>query len=710
MLEWVPPVSPDAAGGAHPSEEPSVVAQVDHRVQVGVVGHPVLGDIADVALLPAEDLGNEIRCEAHEMTQGERLALPSRPAGQVATETGPVLGEWIPIEIGGEHGVGSSDHGFDSRPDRRPDRGGTRVGAPRAGRGVDRVVGDRGCLPRAPGQPVRNLVRRTPRSDRLCGVLRIWVGRYDPLGERRADRGGCGEDLCGHRYLHGERCDVAVTPGSSVQRRRLRAQWQIPHPGGHRTHLLCRLGGGAADASTRWAKMSAVPIPPDDRAPGDLDPEETRRRLESLFGEKLGEQPSPDAPAETPSPLARPPRNLPVTPPAQQRAQYHVAAPDTPGSGTGDAQPAGVAARSGGPAAQRNRRGAPPASTRSGPEPAPTERGSRRRRGRHGVPLPLPKAKWFRPKLRWFTLYLPLLVLLVVLGGGWWAWRTFDTIDRVDLGDALTPATGAVSNYLIVGSDSRANIGADDPDAAAFGPEVKGERADTLILMRVGDGAPTMMSVPRDLWVTNAATGRQGRVNGAIAKGRANLVRTVTGALDVTVQHYVEVDFVSFAGIVDAMGGITIDFPHPAFDRHSGLRIDKAGPNLLDGRQALAYVRSRHYTEIIDGKERTDPTGDLGRQQRQQTFIRTVLKSAGDTRNPITLARIAAAGGKGSKVDDTFGLMDAWRLVRGLSDGAPESLVLPTTPARKGGAAVLLMDQAAAPAVLARFRERADGT
>lgn len=449
--------------------------------------------------------------------------------------------------------------------------------------------------------------------------------------------------------------------------------------------------------------MWLVPVPPDDRAPGDLDPEATRRRLEALYGEALPGGGTPDGTptaSKPPSPVGRPPRNQPVTPPAQQRAQYHVAAPDPAAPGDTTAQPPTRPART------RGRQPAGPASPKAPDRSEPQTR----RRGRRGPKPPLPKAKWFRPKLRWFTLYLPLLLLLVVAGAAFWAWRTFDTIDRVSLGDALTPAAGRSSNYLIVGSDSRANIDQSAPDAAAFGPDVAGERADTLILMRVGEGTPTMMSVPRDLWVTNAATGRQGRVNGAIAKGRANLVRTVTDALDVTVQHYVEVDFVSFAAIVDAMGGITIDFPHPAFDRNSGLRIEHAGPNLLDGPQALAYVRSRHYTEIVDGKERTDPTGDIGRQQRQQTFIRTVLETAGDTRNPVTLARIAAAGGKGSKVDDTFGLLDAWRLVRGLSAGTPESVVLPTRPARKGGAAVLLLDDAAAPPVLARFRDAAGGT
>ena len=159
-------------------------------------------------------------------------------------------------------------------------------------------------------------------------------------------------------------------------------------------------------------------------------------------------------------------------------------------------------------------------------------------------------------------------------------------------------------------------------------------------MLRVSPDKAEMMSIPRDLWVTNAATGRKGKINGAYNQGPANLVRTVTSSLGIPVNHYIEVNFVSFGGIVDAMGGITIDFPHPAFDRNSGLNVITSGPVRLDGTGALAYVRSRHYTEVIDGKPVADPTADLGREARQQQFIRTVLSDVGSTRNPVTLAQI----------------------------------------------------------------------
>lgn len=312
-------------------------------------------------------------------------------------------------------------------------------------------------------------------------------------------------------------------------------------------------------------------------------------------------------------------------------------------------------------------------------------------------------ARALRPKWRWLFLYLPLVLVLAVLATLGWAWFRFDSLYRVDLGDALAAPSGGAVNYLLVGSDSRQGVTEQTPNAGVIGPGVSGRRADTIIVLRVGKGTATMMSIPRDLWVTNVKTGRAGRINAAYNDSPANLVRTVTTNLGIPIHHYLEVDFISFSGMVDAMGGVTIPFEHPALDHHSGLNIIGTGPVRLDGTQALAYVRSRHYVEIIGGKEVADPTADLGRQQRQQTFIRTVLQEVGDTRNPWTLMRIVGAAADGTRVDDTFGLGDAVSLARNLAGVEPESVVLPTKGARKGRASVLVLQSAAAAPVLATF-------
>jgi LCP family protein required for cell wall assembly len=265
---------------------------------------------------------------------------------------------------------------------------------------------------------------------------------------------------------------------------------------------------------------------------------------------------------------------------------------------------------------------------------------------------------------------------------------------------------GSGTNYLIVGSDSRAGVNPNDPNAGAIiGADAPaGQRSDTILVLRVQGGQSRMLSIPRDLYVTIAETGATDRVNSAYNGGPGRLIKTVQDSLGIPINRYVEVDFVTFAGLVDALGGITINFPNPAVDDHSGLNVQQSGPVKLDGTQALAYVRSRYYTEIINGQPVRDGTADLGRIQRQQEFLRTVLSKAGHSHNPITLLRMGSAVSSGLRVDDKMSMVDAMKLAWRMGRLHPESVALPTTPfTTSGGAAVLKMADGA-DAALAQFR------
>lgn len=291
-----------------------------------------------------------------------------------------------------------------------------------------------------------------------------------------------------------------------------------------------------------------------------------------------------------------------------------------------------------------------------------------------------------------------MLLVVALLATFLWARNTYDRIEKIDLTDVLDPVSGDATNYLLVGSDSRSEF---DPEGNSG---VEGTRSDTIILLRITPEGAAMMSIPRDLWVEIADTGEMGRINGAYNRGPANLVQTVKNNLDVPVNHYVEVGFGSFVGLVDAIGGVTINFPNPVFDPGSGLNVTTAGDVTLDGQQALAYARSRNYTEIIDGEEVKEPTADLGRQQRQQNFLRTALGEVGATRNPFTLVRVADAMSAELIVDSGLGFWEALTLVRRLGGSDPLSVVLPTEGVRRGDAAVLVLAQPEAEQVLAAFR------
>ena len=301
--------------------------------------------------------------------------------------------------------------------------------------------------------------------------------------------------------------------------------------------------------------------------------------------------------------------------------------------------------------------------------------------------------------------FVVLFGVLAALAVGY-AWKTFNKIERVPVASVLTPETGGDINYLIVGTDSRDGL---SPDVAnkevVIGGGVSGERSDTLVLMRVGKDGNRMLPIPRDLWLPIVGTTGNQRINTAIQGGPARLIQTVQQSLTLPVHHYVQIDFAGFLDLVDAVGGVTIDFDTPAFDDKSGLNITTPGPHKLDKDMALAYVRSRTYTRVIDGRKVVDPTADLGRIQRQQTFLRAVMKEVGSARNPLTLAKIGDAVASNMKIDSSLGFVDSIGLARKLAGLSPETVDLPVTPTRtKGGADVLLMKQPGAKAALDRFR------
>jgi len=314
------------------------------------------------------------------------------------------------------------------------------------------------------------------------------------------------------------------------------------------------------------------------------------------------------------------------------------------------------------------------------------------------------------PKLRWIVLLLTLLPLLLALFGWWYASSKFAEIDRVPVASVLSPGGGDGTNYLLVGSDSREAVsaaGSDDPNVQPGGEAPAGQRSDTMLVLRTTPDGAQLLSIPRDLFVT-LPNGDEGRINGAFNDGPQALIQTIQTNLDIPIHRYIEVDFVTFAGLVDALDGITLSaemVPCPAVDDASGLFLPSAGPVTVDGTTALAYVRSRNYTQNCGDGPRTDPTGDLGRITRQQAFLRTVLADAGASRNPLTLMRIADSVTEGLRIDDGMGLWDAIRFAWDMGKLDPVSVALPTDPFRtSAGAAVLELRQPEADAVLDQFR------
>ncbi|HUQ63924.1 MAG TPA: LCP family protein [Acidimicrobiales bacterium] len=298
------------------------------------------------------------------------------------------------------------------------------------------------------------------------------------------------------------------------------------------------------------------------------------------------------------------------------------------------------------------------------------------------------------------TTIVVLCIVNISVGGiyAYLRWR-LGQIDRVTA-PSLDDDTGETMNVLLVGSDSRARLSGEQAAQAGKG-EVAGERTDTIMIVHIDPGAQraVLVSIPRDLYLPIAGTSRSDRVNSAYSLGGApTLIETVQQGLGVKINHYAEVDFVGFQGIVDAVGGITVYVPAPARDAYSGLEIGSPGCISFDGNMALAWVRSRYFEYQTNGQWIQDPRSDLGRIQRQQDFIRRTLRKAVSSglSNPLTFNRLLAIATANLTVDSGMSTSDITTLARrfrSLDPDAVETRTLPTTDVTINGADVLTLNR-----------------
>jgi polyisoprenyl-teichoic acid--peptidoglycan teichoic acid transferase len=308
-----------------------------------------------------------------------------------------------------------------------------------------------------------------------------------------------------------------------------------------------------------------------------------------------------------------------------------------------------------------------------------------------------------------------LIVLGSLLGAGamgyvGYRWSQVTKYDvRLEVAEA-----GAPANYLLVGSDSRDNITEEDPDAGGFfGEDISGVRSDTIMVMRIDprETSAQLLSIPRDLWVPMADGTGSSRINTAYGKGRQVLIDTIESNLGITVNHYVEIDFVAFRDVVDEVGGVPLWFDQPVRDFGTGLFVDTPGCHVLDGSQALNFARSRYLEhEVEPGVWRSDPTADLGRMTRQQIFVRRAVSKAVEDgfSNPRRLNGLLGSLLPKLGVDRNFdagGLIDLARQFRRFD---PDDLVTHTLPTRdhmtSGGADVQLLVERDAEPILNVFR------
>ena len=266
---------------------------------------------------------------------------------------------------------------------------------------------------------------------------------------------------------------------------------------------------------------------------------------------------------------------------------------------------------------------------------------------------------WSRRRKVRFTLFALVLALLVVsVGTYFWADSKLNHVS-VLTDYAGRPPAGKGTNWLVIGSDSRQGLSKAQEQALHTGA-AEGSRTDSMMILHVGSNGNTLMSIPRDSYVTIPAwtdskgvkhSASKNKINAAYAFGDGPLlVKTIEYNTGLHIDHYAEIGFSGFVNVVDDLGGIHLCLDKAIVDQASGANL-KAGCQDLNGTQSLAFVRERHQ----------EASQDIARMKHQQQFLAALSHKAtsmGTLLDPFVLYPTLDSGLSLLTVDNNVGLTD----------------------------------------------------
>jgi len=271
-------------------------------------------------------------------------------------------------------------------------------------------------------------------------------------------------------------------------------------------------------------------------------------------------------------------------------------------------------------------------------------------------------------------------------------------------------------NYLIVGSDTREGLSREEIKRLKVGGTdvAAGKRSDTMLLIHISKkrDKAAIISIPRDSYALipehNNSQGKlipaaYSKINSAYNWGGAPLlIETLESMSDLRIDHYVELNFVGFVRMVDALGGVEICTKKDIDDPKSHLTLP-AGTHVLDGIDSLKFVRTR----VFDG------LGDLGRMKRQQEFAGAMLRkatSAGVLLNPVKMVDFINSALDSVVTDEGLSqgdLLTLGKQLRNLSASNVRTLTIPLqyyNYNKNGVSAAVLWDPVLAPELFERIK------
>ena len=292
-------------------------------------------------------------------------------------------------------------------------------------------------------------------------------------------------------------------------------------------------------------------------------------------------------------------------------------------------------------------------------------------------------------------------LVVLVTGVAWSKVRSFeDGIFHVFAPSLGHGADDGAIDILLVGMDSRTDahgnpLSQQELASLKAGDEVA-SNTDTIILVRIPDNgkSATAISIPRDTYVSAPGLGKT-KINGVYGQtkeekrvslvesgaapdeaeregteaGREALIKTVADLTGVTVDHYAEIGLLGFSLITDALGGVNVCLKEPVYEPLSGADFP-AGPQKLNGPQALSFVRQRHEL----------PRGDLDRVVRQQVVMSSLAHQviSGKTlSSPATMNRLQSAIQRSVVLSSGWDIMDFVNQLQKLAAGRVAFATIP---------------------------------
>lgn len=291
------------------------------------------------------------------------------------------------------------------------------------------------------------------------------------------------------------------------------------------------------------------------------------------------------------------------------------------------------------------------------------------------------------PAIMWT---LALAIVLPLMGGAAYAWNlnhklaTLDTVDTDGLKNrpAVDPDAGHSINVLLLGSDkgegTQGGESLAEDAAAAQWPGGK-YRSDTIMIVHISAdrSAVDLVSIPRDTYTMiydeNGEPTHEEKVNAAFSEhGPLGAISTVENLTGLRMDHLAIIDWEGFKDLSSAVGGVPVTIPNSFYDPKQDIRWE-AGDHVLEGDEALAYVRTRY------GLLR----GDYDRIARQQNFLRSLMGKmldSGVMSNPLKLNNTVSAIAENLTIDDEWTTGDLRGLALSLRGVTTERVRFVTAP------------------------------